>query len=482
MYGCLGSLSPSVLNLLKEKREIADKIVASSGQYTSSPKHPPLVLGEEVDVHQRMAISEIGRYRSLLAESPGRPFCWSELSRNFLIVGEKEKAKRAMNAALQLAKHNRYLCRVATRLFVHIEEEDQALHLLRREPAIKNDPWLLAAEIAVSSISQKQSKFIDTARRVIASRQFNDNQLSELAAAVGTVELMHGTVKRAKSMFQMSLIAPTDNSLAQAQWAVSKDAKIVIPDSVWMTTDSYEAKTLASRINHDWGNALRTCSAWLADEPFSVRPAMLGSYLGFRPEHAEIAEQFATAGLRCDSTNTMLLNNRAVARVYQGKIKEAYEDINAALQDGHARHDAHLLATLGLIAFRSGDIDFGRDCYKQSIGWFSNAKESASVASAMLYLLREEIRIDKSGIPESIDLVERISKMPIAVKHPELFGMTQLFLEEARADAGSGSIFNECAQSQQPSQEELFRCASLFHVPDKAKQIAPQLWVNSDLI
>lgn len=482
MYGCLDNLSPAILKLLKNKQEAADKTVITSREYASSPEPPQFALGDGVDVHQKRAISEIGRYRALLAENSGRPFCWSELSRNFLIVGEKEKAKRAMNAALQLAKHNRYLCRAATRLFVHVEENDQALHLLRNEPAIKSDPWLLAAEIAVSSINQKQSKLIDAARRVITSRQFNDKQLSELAAAVGTVELMHGTVKRAKSMFQMSLIAPTDNSLAQAQWATSQESKIVIPASAWHTPDSYEAKTLASRLSHDWGNALQTCGSWLADEPFSIRPAMLGSYLGFRPEHAEIAEQFATAGLRCDSANQMLLNNRAVARVYQGKINEAYEDIKAALQNGQARDDAHLLATLGLIAFRSGEFELGREYYKLSISWFSNMKEQASVASAMLYYLREDIRVDKSLIPESIEIVQRFSQMPMAKRHPELFGLSQLFLEEAQALKNSSSKFNGSTGSRLPSQNELFHCASLFHVPDKAKRIAPGVGFDGNLL
>lgn len=482
MYGRTEGLPSEVLKLLKGRQEAVDRASSSLRQHYSSLAQPELVLGEDVDVHQRGAISEIARYRSLLAESPGRPFCWSELSRNYLVVGEKEKARRAMLAALQLAKHNRYLCRVAARLFVHIDDQDRALHLLRNEPTIKNDPWLLAAEIAISSYGNRKSKFIDAGLRIIDSKQYAESQVSELAAAVGTVELMHGTAKRAKSLFQTSLISPTDNSLAQAQWAVCQEAKIVIPDSAWLIPESFEARTLASRHDHDWNNALQTCAKWLADEPFSVRPAMLGSYLAFRPEHTGMAEQFASAGLRCDNANSMLLNNRAVARVYQGKIDEAYEDIELALQDTGARDDAHLLATLGLIAFRSGRPDLGRDLYGQSVGWFSHRKERASVASALLYWLREEVRVDRSIIPKAIDMAQRISKMSAASKQPELRGMADLLLEEAKAAGNSTGVHQEEIVSEHLTQFALFHSASLFHVPDKAKQIAARLVAEDDLV
>lgn len=481
MYGHLDSISPNAKKLSKEL-QVSIKPFSSLVPYGAASNLPLIGSSDSVDVHEVAARQEIGRLRKLLGDNPVRPFCWSELSRNYLVVGEREKAIRAMSAALQLTKHNRYLCRVATRLFVHVNDIDQALHLLRNEPSIRHDPWLLAAEIATSSIDNKQSKLIDVARRLISSSQYDERQVSELAAAVGTVELMHGTIKRAKALFQMSLMAPTDNSLAQAQWAVEQDSKIVIPETAWNTPASYEAKTLASRQSHDWQSALRTCSAWLADEPFSTRPALMGSYLGFRPEHVEMAEQFATAGLRCNSENINLLNNRAVARVYQGKVGEAYADVQSALRNGAARDSAHLMATLGLIAFRSGMPELGRECYSQSIGWFTHTKERASVASALLYLLREEIRTDKAAIPQTIELAQRISKLPIAMNNPELVGMTQLVLEEAHAGLNSNTSFNDSVGNMTASTDEISHYASLFHVPDKAKQIAAQMVNYSELM
>lgn len=482
LYGRAADLSPTVVALSMKLRDDVEPTHVSSTQDSASTNQPTFVLGDTVDVHEDAARLEIRRLRKLLAGNSDRPFCWSELARNFLVVGQKDKAVRCMQAALKLAKHNRYLCRVATRLFVHVQDVDRALGLLRLEPAIKSDPWLLAAEIATSSITCKQSHFLDAARRLMASNNFKEHQLSELAAAIGTVELVHGGIKRAKVMFSRSLIAPTENSLAQAQWAVERDSKIVIPLAAWQTPASNEANTLASRQEHDWPRALQTCAAWLADEPFSQRPALMGSYLGFRPEHAALAEQFATAGLRSDSTNILLLNNRAVARVYQGKVDDAFADVRMALDHGLARDDAHLMATLGLIAFRYGMPELGREYYGRSIAWFAQSKAHTSVASALLYYVREEMQFDRSAIPLSIELAQRIAKLPIVKHQPELAGMTKLVLEEARAATSASFVANHMHAVATASPEELRRQASLFHVPEKAKHPLTRLVDYSELI
>jgi tetratricopeptide (TPR) repeat protein len=472
LYGHADDLPPTVAKLSKRLRDVVAPPNVTPWHYGAAPEQAPFVLSDTVDVHDDAARLQIHRLRRLLAANPDRPFCWSELARHFLVVAEQKKAIRCMQAALQLAKRNRYLYRAATRLFVHIQDADRALRLLRSEPEVTRDPWLLAAEIATSSVVGKRSRFLDVAKQLMTSSHFKEDQVSELAAAVGTVELDHGTTKRARSLFNRSLIAPTENSLAQAQWAVEQDTKIVIPAAAWQTPASYEAKAFAARRARDWKNALQACAAWFADEPFSHRPAMMGSYLGcFHPKHQAVAEQFATAGLRCDSANIGLLNNRAVARVYLGKTEEAYADLRAALERGPARDDAHLMATLGLIAFRSGMPTLGREYYGLSIAWFLQSKDLGAVASAILYRLREEIRIDRSAIPQSIVIAQRIAKSPMVMRQPELIGMTELVIEEAQGAASTSLAPNDRPVAP-ASSNEFSHQASLFHVPEKAKQLA----------
>ena len=474
LYGDTTKLSPSALKLSRPLREAVAYRDATGREYGAATVQPTFSLSDSVDVHEEIARSEIHRIRNLLAENSDRPFCWSELARHFLVVAEHKKAKRCMLTALSLAKRNRYLCRAATRLYMHVQEPERALGLLRSQPAITSDPWLMAAEIATATASGRKSRYMDIAMRFITSGQFKENQLSELASAVGTVELIDGATKRAKLLFDKSLVAPTENSLAQAQWAVERESKIVIPAAAWKTPASYEAKALAFRRARDWKNALQACAAWLAEEPFSSRPAMMGSYVAFRPEYQRIMEQFASAGLRRDTENFHLLNNRAVARAYQGRIDEAYADVKTALQHASARNDAHLLATLGLIAFRSGQPTLGREYYGLSIAWFSQSKEYASVASALLYLSREELRVDPAAVPISIDLANRIAKSPVATRQPELVGMTELVLEEAHAFATKSPALNVPVFAA-ASTDELKHQASLFQVPERAKNIASRL-------
>lgn len=484
MYGSVEELPPSVFEMSKQLRSSVVSSHIAQTHYLV-PVHLQSTgdaVGDAVDAHDKVARLEIHRLRRQLADNPDRPFGWSELARNFLVVGEKDKAIRCMHAALKLVKNNRYLCRAATRLFVHVKDVDRALGLLKSEPTLKHDPWLLSAEIAASSVAHKQSRYLDVAKRLVTSNTFTDNQISELAAALGTVELLNGSNKRAKIMFSKSLIAPTDNSLAQAQWAVEQDSKIIIPQTAWETPASYEAKTLALRQSHDWERALQTCAAWLADEPFSTRPAMIGSYLGFRPEHALISEKFATAGLRSDNSNTALLNNRAVARVYQGKIDDAYTDIQEALMHGSGREDAHLMATLGLIAFRSGMPELGRELYEMSINWFLQSKNRVSVFSAMLYLLREEMRIDQASIPLAKDIAQRVVRSPIVMHSPELVGLAELVLEEALAAENTGNIRAITEHVAPASPEEFNHFASLFHIPEKAKHRQAHLMNYPDLL
>lgn len=481
VFGLAEGLARPVIKLaIKHRKDLRLEPAEGPGN-GGAPKRASQAL-EKVNLHEALAREEIHRLRSLLAENPDRPFCWSELGRHYLVVAEPEKALRCMRAALQLAKRNRYLYRAATRLYVHVQDHNQALRLLRSEPDTTRDPWLLAAEIATASLISKRSRYLDEAKVLMSSRHFSDNQLSELAAAVGTVELRHGDTKRAKALFKRSLVAPTENSLAQAQWAVEQDSKIVIPEAAWKTPASYEARALAFRQGQDWKKALQACAEWLADEPFSRRPAIMGSYIGFRPEFHSLAEKFATAGLRCHSGDTMLLNNRAVARANQGNTSGAFADIEAAMENLSAKDDAHLMATLGMIAFRSGMPVRGREYYGQSIAWFLQSKDSESVASAILHLLREEIRIDRLAVPQALEVVGRIEKSPLVKNQPELAGMAKLIVENSHLATGDSPDAGQIP-IEIPASPELFsHYASLFNVPNRAKKAVPRLSDLSGLV
>jgi tetratricopeptide (TPR) repeat protein len=436
---------------------------------------------DSLDSHFKRAAVRVRMLRARLESHPNWSLGWSELARHFLALGEDEKATRAMETALHNASNNRYLCRAATRLFVHLDDPARALSLLKCQPSLREDPWLLAAEIATSSVMERKSRYIDAARRLLKTFQGSPHQISELAAAVGTVELVHGGQKEAKALFVASLAAPTENSLAQAQWAVDRDLKIAIPAAAW-TADSNEARALAFRSARKWDDALAACSLWLAEEPFSHRPAYMGSCLGFRPEHAKQSEAFASAGLRSDPQNALLRNNRAFARARQGKVLAAYDDLKFALQSADARSDAHLLATLGLVAFRGGQIDLGRQLYGESIAWFSSAKNQSCVASAAMNWAYEELHVDPGFADTAVDLGKRVAKLP-AARDPDVLGMAEFLSEEGKKQKSlfSRLLRSEDLFSEQISEDEIRAQADLMSLPDRAKSMSLRLLTDPKL-
>jgi len=376
------------------------------------------------------AARKIAVLRTAVRSCAARPLVWSELARQYLIVGQYEKAKKAMAVALRLSHGSRYILRAATRLYVEVECPDEALHLLRSKESMQSDPWLIAAEIATSSLMSKRSRQIDAGRRFLNSFGGNERQLSELASAIGTIELISGGYKEAKALFRKSLVDPTENSLAQAQWAHGMDLNLPIPESAWTSGDPHEARALMYRRDRNWSQAISACAEWLYLEPYSDQAAILGSYMGFRPEHNRLAEQFASVGLNSNRNSFQLLNNRAVMRAYLGKVDEAYDDLTAALDIPEAHDDAHLLATLGLLAYRSGMHEVGKRFYFSSISWFLQRRAYASAATATLYFAREEIRVSSSFRMEASRLAKRIGSSPLAVQNPELVGISDLVLEE----------------------------------------------------
>jgi hypothetical protein len=64
-----------------------------------------------------------------------------------------------MMTALQLAPQNRHVLRSAARLFLHVGDPECAHDLVARNDATKNDPWLIAAEIAIAYLLIAPSRF-----------------------------------------------------------------------------------------------------------------------------------------------------------------------------------------------------------------------------------------------------------------------------------------------------------------------------------
>ena len=165
------------------------------------------------------------------SQTPRDPLAYLDLARRYAALGQMERAEAALRGALALAPDSRFVLRSASRFFVHARDPARAQDLLRRSPRTRTDPWLVAAEISAATVANQTSRLIKLGRDFVTRRSLPPLHLSELAGALGTLEMGDGNNKAARKLFTQAMTAPTDNSLAQAQWALPKLGLTDLPDA-----------------------------------------------------------------------------------------------------------------------------------------------------------------------------------------------------------------------------------------------------------
>lgn len=387
--------------------DVADKIV---GRADSSPTLWRLarrVLGmSEIDATPRIAMSDgevkadelvrrIVRIKRRLRDGPRNAFDWIDLGLLYESLGQRDHAERAVRTGLALAPSNRFVLRCASRFLIHRNEFQEAHRLLVRAPALKHDPWLLAAEIAAANVMGRTSANVKSARKWIESGKLLPFHVSELASAIGTLELAAGSMKFAKRMFRASLEQPTENAVAQASWADRHFGG----GFLWQTPDaeilsSPEANAVSLLQTEKWTESLEYTKQWLADQPFSAAPVINASFL-YSSVMADPASAVAVCrfGLMANPDDLAIRNNMAFAYCQLGDPDSAERTVKhlpyAELND---HQSALISATRGLIAFRRNLVQAGRLGYQEAIDYFERHGEAAHALRARMYLAVEEIR------------------------------------------------------------------------------------------
>jgi tetratricopeptide (TPR) repeat protein len=330
--------------------------------------------------------------RNRLADNPHDAIAWVDLSRNYLLAKRPEKAKRAMSVALQLAPHNRHVLRSACRLYLNQNENDRAHSILTRSVATPHDPWLTAAEIATADYADKQPKFVRVGRAMIEDNQFSVKHKAELSAAIATLDMIGGNGKRARKLFAASMVDPTGNSWAQAEWASLKGGAVIerTRESLLSESESSEACALHAHRNGKFVDALDYCQLWIMEEPFSIRPHVgAATTAALLERHCE-AIKLAETGLNVDPESQALINVLAFSHASLGELSHArrYAHLKR-VKNPTSYLDLVMEANRGLIAFRSGDITEGIARYKYVESTFRRQNMIIPSASALVYLARE---------------------------------------------------------------------------------------------
>ena len=355
---------------------------------------PPAPL--ELDAGERHA--RIHRLKSRLRTWPNDALAQMDLAREYTILGQRSQAVRPVTTALALAPTSPFVIRSAARFFLNDGEHDRALAVVRRAPNLQRDPWLLAAEVAISDAAGRATRFGRAARALLSRGAFSPRHLSELACALATIELESGNRRMARRLFVTGLENPTENAAAQAEWAFSEIDNLDVTTQV-APERSYEAEAMSHLGHGKWGLAIENARLWRLDEPFSARAAYFGSWTAsVVGDDARLALQFADLGLSTKPKDKLLLNNKAVALALLGRPEEARKAIQlieaADLNDGL---EATYIATQGMIEYRFGHPEMGRALYERAREIARKQKQPREEVWSMLFQAREERRFDSSA-------------------------------------------------------------------------------------
>jgi Flp pilus assembly protein TadD len=357
------------------------------------------------DLEAQMRVSQ---NRARLRDDPRDSLAWMDMALAYTILGQNLSAERAMQRALILAGDNRLILRSACRRLVHIGETASAHRLLASHPRTPQDPWLLAAEIALADIIEKPSRLTGRALGLLESKRFLSSATTELSGALGMLEYSHGSDKKARRLIRQSLILPTENSVAQARWVAARMTGIDISASAWDTPRSFEAWYWRAFSAAEWFDAYGYAKAWVRDEPFSSRAAITATFIAEtifddHPYAIACADQV----LRADANDLMLRNNLVVALARGGDVSRATREYETLEKKVSAvSPDATYVATHGLIKYRNGDIDAGRALYQEAL---ESAPANRKLA-VLTHWLREEIDAVRFNATETIEKLQNIAQ------------------------------------------------------------------------
>lgn len=310
--------------------------------------------------------SQVRTSRMLLRQEPNDPITWVDLAFAYVSLGRGAQAERSIMTAVQLAPDNRFVLRSAGRLWVHLGDPEKAHGIVARSRRTLEDPWLLAAEIALGSIVNRGRRNVKAARRLLGRGRFSAVHTSELASALATLELNAGSIKKAKKLFEQSLREPTENSIAQAIWAGRQSKGISIRKYSGEHANAFEADSWSRYMAGQWEEATVGAARWFGDQPFSRRPPGHGSFVAaVGLQDYRKSKWFAENGLRANPYDFTLLNNFAFACLNLGELSAAKSALDTiAKRVATSKHQSIVFAaTRGLYAFRTGQLEQGRLLY-----------------------------------------------------------------------------------------------------------------------
>lgn len=362
---------------------------------------------------------------------PFNPIVYVDMARAYITIGLKDKAEKLMRMALYLDPQNRFVARAAARFYIHVGDNERAADIVRKTGFTRYDPWLMASDISIAMMRGKRSGNIKKGQQMIFLSSYNPFSISELASALGTVEMESGTRKKSRDMFNQSLVDPNDNSLAQAEWAVIAAQIPITIKSGLNVKCSHESKVYKSLELNDARESIHHAIDWICDMPFSLKPVFVGYEISTSLlRDYDLSSNILGVGLKSHPNDPWMLNNRAYVYARINKLDEAEKDMEQLEHCNRNLSESMSVckeATHGLIAYRRKEKEKGRKLYEQAILHASSMKENSEEVKvkAQINMLREELIFSNfqntSALRELEQLIIPNDKFELANLRNEVF-------------------------------------------------------------
>lgn len=350
---------------------------------------------------------DIASLKSTLSRSPRNAVRWIDLARCYTALGQHGSAAKAIQIATQLAPDNRFVVRSAVRFHVHEEDYGKAHALLLHSEALRYDPWLLSAELAVANLAGRPLRNFRTASKMLQA-DIEPRHLSELAGSLSAIEYAAGRTKQARRLLRQALQDPNDNALAQAEWSAQHGLDVVNPSQLVLPM-SFEARAIHSLRRRHFSAATNHGKNWLADQPFALDAAhFVTAIAGLLADDHRTAVEAARVGLTTNPRDPSLLNNLAFSLVNLGDIKGAVKAIALVPAVVKPREAAVLEATRGFIFYRNGQREEGNNRYRKAIVALEHLGDRSPAAVAALLWSREEVRFRSTDPREAFEAADRL--------------------------------------------------------------------------
>lgn len=368
---------------------VAQSVLAPSNRFRSAINHD----GNRTDIYAKIANN-----KAKLHSDFRNGLLHTEQARLYTIIGEVVAAERSFFKALAIAPNNRHILRSFSRFMIHVGDAEVARLRLAKSPAINHDPWLQAAEISLAVSENKGSSTAKLATKNLNERRIAPAHVSELAAAMATLERSAGHRKNFKKRLNESLLQPTDNALAQAMWYLKQsqsnleDIERVNPTWLPLLRRSREALTYTHLRAGKWKDAATSFLRWQSEEQFSSHIGLQGSYyaVSFAGDY-EVAIFLCENALYANQRSASLLNNLCVAQRRIGKISDSvdtFSELKLVTSDWSS--DPTFLATAAMLHFAKGNIELGRYNYVDALEIAAKKGDEALQHRLRMHWLFEE--------------------------------------------------------------------------------------------